>query len=176
MKPIVVFIGILAVLSSCHPKTVIYVQNHWPYCGGKLPDSSEVKGKYEGFSNHSFRVTEGAKKHIIRTNEFGYWKGRVDITQEFTLIDIDKTYSIEELKTKYPLPTNNGANEKPLYDYVTLEEWIWRCSMDYVSIGALCSKENLARNGKIDTLTVVINRTCFTGTNPIIKYIGPKPR
>jgi len=176
MKPIVVFIGILAVLSSCHPKTVIYVQNHWPYCGGKLPDSSEVNGKYEGFSNHSFQVTEGAKKKTIRTNEFGYWKGRIDITQAFTLIDIDKTYSIEELKTKYPLPTNNGANEKPLYDYVTLEEWIWRCSMDYVSIGALCSKENLARNGKIDTLTVVINRTCFTGTNPIIKYIGPKPR
>ena len=176
MKPIVVFIGILAVLSSCHPKTVIYVQNHWPYCGGKLPDSSEVNGKYEGFSNHSFRVTEGAKKHIIRTNEFGYWKGRIDITQAFTLIDIDKTYSIEELKTKYPLPTNNGANEKPLYDYLTPEEWVWHCSMDYVSIGALCSKENIARNGKIDTLMVVINRTCFTGTNPIIKYIGPKPR
>ena len=71
---------------------------------------------------------------------------------------------------------NNSANEKPLYDYLTPEEWFWRCSMDYVSIGALCSKENIARNGKIDTLMVVINRTCFTGTNPIIKYIGPKPR
>jgi len=167
---------VVGILFSCQPTIVIQVQNHWPFCGGKLPDSSEVNGKNEGFSNHAFQVTEGAKKKIIRTNEFGYWKGRMDIKQEFTLIDIDKTYSLEELKDKYPLPTNNSANEKPLYDYLTPEEWFWRCSMDYVSIGALCSKENIARNGKIDTLMVVINRTCFTGTNPIIKYIGPKHR
>lgn len=176
MKILVVFIGILTVLSSCHPKTVIYVQNHWPYCGGKLPDSTEMKGRNEGFSNHSFQITVGGKKKIIRTNEFGYWKGRLDVTQEFTLIDIDKTCSLEELIPKYPLPEISGATDQPLHAYLTPEEWFSRCSLDYVSIGALCSKENIARNGKIDTLAIVINRTCFTGTNPIIKYIGPKPK
>lgn len=176
MKIYVVLIGLLTVLSSCHPKTVIYVQNHWPYCGGKLPDSTEVNGKMEAFSNHSFRVTEGKKNKIIRTDEFGFWKGRLDVKEEVTIQDIDKTCSLEELKTKYPLPTTNSPTEQPLYAYLTPEEWLWRCSLDYVSIGPLCSKENIRRNGKIDTLTVVINRTCFTGTNPIIKYIGPKPR
>jgi len=160
MKIFVVFIGLLAVLSSCHPKTVIYVQNHWPYCGGKLPDSTEMKGRNEG----------------IRTDEFGFWTGRLDVKEEITIIDIDKTCSLEELKPKYPLPATSGATEQPLYAYLTPEEWFWRCSLDYVSIGALCSKENIARNGKIDTLAIVINRTCFTGTNPIIKYIGPKPK
>lgn len=164
------------VLTSCKPITIIHVQNHWPYCGGKLPNAQEEKGKFEGFSNHAFQVTEGGKKKIIRTDEFGYWKGRLDVTQEFTLIDLDKTCSLEELKAKYPLPTNNGENEKLLYDYLTPEEWYWRCSLDYVSVGGLCSKENLAKNGPIDTLSISIERTCFTGTNPIIKYIGPKPR
>lgn len=176
MKINVVLIGLLTVLSSCHPKTVIYVQNHWPYCGGKLPDSTEVNGKMEAFSYHSFRVTEGNKTKLISTDEFGFWKGRLDVTKEVTILDIDKTFSIEELKTKYPLPTTNSATELPLYAYLTPEEWFCRCSLDYFSFGALCSKENIKRNGKIDTLTVVINRTCFTGTNPIIKYIGPKPR
>jgi len=164
------------VFTSCQPITVIHVVNHWPYCGGKLPNSEEEKGKYEAFSNHSFQVTVGGKKKIIRTDEFGYWKGRLDVTQEFTLIDIDKTCSLEELMAKYPLPTAHGANEKPLYDYLTPEEWFLRCSLDYVSLGALYSKENIARNGKIDTLSISIERTCFTGTNPIIKYIGPKPK
>ena len=176
MKINVVLIGLLTVLSSCHPKTVIYVQNHWPYCGGKLPESSEVNGKNEGFSNHSFRVTEGNKTKLISTDEFGFWKGRINVNEEVTIQDIDKTFSLEELKPKYPLPANSGTTEEPMYAYLTPEEWFWRCSLDYVSIGALCSKENIARNGKIDTLSVVINRTCFTGTNPIIKYIGPKPR
>ncbi|MFM7596550.1 MAG: hypothetical protein ACKO4Y_10250 [Flavobacteriales bacterium] len=176
MKINVLLIGLLTVLSSCHPKTVIYIQNHWPYCGGKLPESSEVNGKNEGFSNHSFQVTVGGKKKIIRTNEFGFWKGRINVNEEVTIQDIDKICSLEELKTKYPLPANSGTTEEPMYAYLTPEEWSWRCSLDYVSIGALYSKENIKRNGKIDTLTVVINRTCFTGTNPIIKYIGPKPR
>ena len=164
------------VLTSCKPLTIIHVVNHWPYCGGKLPDSTEMKGRNEGFSNHSFHITEGGKKKIIRTDEFGYWKGRLDVKEEVTIQDIDKTSSLEELMLKYPLPTTQGPNEKPLYDYLTPEEWFWRCSLDYVSIGALCSKENIARNGKIDTLRISIERTCFTGTNPIIKYIGPKPR
>ena len=164
------------VFTACNPVTVIHVQNHWPYCGGKLPNPNEANGKYEGFSNHAFQITEGGKKKIIRTDEFGYWKGRLDITQEFTLIDLDKTCSLEELILKYPLPTTQGPNEKPMYAYLTPEEWFGRCSLDYVSIGALCSKENIARNGKIDTLRISIERTCFTGTNPIIKYIGPKPR
>lgn len=176
MKIFVVFFGLLTVLNSCHPKTVIYVQNHWPYCGGKLPDSTEMKGRNEGFSNHSFRVTEGNKTRLISTDEFGFWTGRLDVKEEITIIDIDKTFSLEELKPKYPLPATSGATEQPLYAYLTPEEWFWRCSLDYVSIGALCSKENIARNGKIDTLAIVINRTCFTGTNPIIKYIGPKPK
>ncbi len=176
MKINVVLIGLLTVLNSCHPKTVIYVQNHWPYCGGKLPDSAEVNGNMEAFCSHSFRVTEGNKTKLISTDEFGFWKGRLDVNKEVTILDIDKTFSIEELKTKYPLPTTNSATELPLYAYLTPEEWFCRCSLDYFSIGALCSKENIKRNGKIDTLTVVINRTCFTGTNPIIKYIGPKPR
>jgi hypothetical protein len=176
MKIFVVFIGLLTVLSSCHPKTVIYVQNHWPYCGGKLPDSTEIKGRNEVFSNHSFRVTEGNKTKLIRTDEFGFWKGRLNVTKEITIMDIDKTFSLAELKPKYPLPTTSSATEQPLYAYLTPEEWLLRCSLDYVSIGALCSKENIARNGKIDTIAVVINRTCFTGTNPIIKYIGPKPK
>lgn len=176
MKIFVVFVGLLTVLSSCQPKTVIYVQNHWPYCGGKLPDSTEMKGRNEGFSYHSFRVTVGNKTKLIRTDEFGFWTGRLNVKKEITITDIDKTFSLEELKAKYPLPATSGATEQPLYAYLTPEEWFLRCSLDYVSIGALCSKENIARNGKIDTLAIVINRTCFTGTNPIIKYIGPKPK
>jgi hypothetical protein len=176
MKNFVVFIGLLTVLSSCHPKTVIYVQNHWPYCGGKLPDSTEMNGMNEGFSYHSFQITEGNKTKLIRTDEFGFWKGRLDVSEEITIIDIDKTSSLDELKLKYPLPTSDNPTEQPVYAYLTPEEWLSRCSLDYVSIGALCSKENISRNGKIDTLQVVINRTCFTGTNPIIKYIGPKPK
>jgi hypothetical protein len=100
----------------------------------------------------------------------------LDVSEEITIIDIDKTSSLDELKLKYPLPTSDNPTEQPVYAYLTPQEWLSRCSLDYVSIGALCSKENISRNGKIDTLQVVINRTCFTGTNPIIKYIGPKPR
>ena len=176
MKNCVVFIGLLTVLSSCNPKTVIYVQNYWPYCGGKLPDSTEMNGRNEGFSYHSFQITEGNKTKLIHTDEFGYWKGRLDVSEEITIMDIDKTSSLDELKLKYPLPTSNSATEQPMYAYLTPEEWSRRCSVDYVSIGGLCSKENISRNGKIDTLRVSIHRTCFTGTNPIIKYIGPKPK
>jgi hypothetical protein len=164
------------ILTSCKPLTVIHVVNHWPYCGGKLPNPEEESGKFEGFSNHAFQVTEGGKKKIMYTDEFGYWKGRMDVSQEFTLIDIDKTCSLEELKAQYPLPSTTGENQKQLYEYLTPEEWLRRCSLDYVSLGALSSKENIAKNGPIDTLSISIERTCFTGINPIIKYIGPKPR
>ena len=109
MKIFVVFFGILTVLSSCHPKTVIYVQNHWPYCGGKLPDSTEMKGRNEGFSYHSFRVTEGNMTKLISTDEFGFWTGRLDVTKEITIMDIDKTFSFrrrgetkEESRTTKP--------------------------------------------------------------------------
>ena len=101
MKIFVVFVGLLTVLSSCQPKTVIYVQNHWPYCGGKLPDSTEMKGRNEGFSYHSFRVTVGNKTKLIRTDEFGFWTGRLNVKKEITITDIDKTFSLEERKTKY---------------------------------------------------------------------------
>jgi len=176
MKSKLYLSGFLLLLVSCKSTITIQVTNHWPYCGGKLPDSTEINGRNEGFSNHYFRVTEGNKIKTIRTDEFGLWKGRLNITKEITIMDIDKTFSLEELKLKYPLPTSDNATEQPVYAYVTPEEWLSRCSLDYVSIGALCSEENIARNGKIDPLQVVINRTCFTGTNPIIKYIGPKPR
>jgi hypothetical protein len=135
-----------------------------------------MNGRNEGFSYHSFQITEGNKTTLIRTDEFGYWKGRLDDTEEITIMDIDKTFSLAELKLKYPLPTSNSATEQPVYAYLTSEEWLRRCSVDYVSMGALSSKENISRNGKIDTLRVSIHRTCFTGTNPIIKYIGPKPK
>lgn len=176
MKGNLYLCGFLFLLVSCKSTITIKVTNHWPYCGGKLPDSTEMNGRNEGFSNHYFRVTEGNKIKTIRTDEFGLWKGRLNITKEITIMDIDKTFSLEELKLKYPLPTSDNATEQPVYAYLTPEEWLSRCSMDYVSIGALCSEENITKNGKIDTLQVVINRTCFTGTNPIIKYIGPKPR
>jgi hypothetical protein len=176
MKGILYLCSFLFLMVSCKSTITIPVTNHWPYCGGKLPDSTEINGRNEGFSYHSFRVTEGNKTKLIRTDEFGLWKGRLDVTKEITIMDIDKTFSLEELKSAYPLPTSSSSNDQPLYAYVTPEEWLSRCSLDYVSIGALCSEENIARNGNIDTLHVVINRTCFTGTNPIIKYIGPKPR
>jgi hypothetical protein len=174
MKGILYLCSFLFLMVSCKSTITIQVTNHWPYCGGKLPDSTEMNGRNEGFSYHSFRVTEGNKTKLIRTDEFGLWKGRLDVTKEITIMDIDKTFSLEELKSAYPLPTSNSSNEQPLYAYITPEEWLSRCSLDYVSIGALCS--NISRNRKIDTLQVVINRPCFTGTNPIIKYIGPKPR
>ena len=176
MKGNLYLCGFLFLLVSCKSTVTIQVTNHWPYCGGKLPDSTEMNGRNEGFSYHSFQITEGNKIKIIRTDEFGFWKGRLDVSEEITIIDIDKTSSLDELKLKYPLPTSDNPTEQPVYAYLTPEEWLSRCSLDYVSIGALCSKENISRNGKIDTLQVVINRTCFTGTNPIIKYIGPKPR
>ena len=176
MKGILYLCGFLFLMVSCKSTITIQVTNHWPYCGGKLPDSTEINGRNEGFSNHYFRVTEGNKIKTIRTNEFGLWKGRLNTRKEITIMDIDKTFSLEELKSAYPLPASNNSNEQPIYEFVTPEEWLSRCTQDYVSIGALCSEENMARNGKIDTLHVIINRTCFTGTNPIIKYIGLKPR
>ena len=176
MKGNLYLCGFLFLLVSCKSTITIQVTNHWPYCGGKLPDSTEMNGRNERFSYHSFQITEGNKTKIIRTDEFGLWKGRLDVTKEITIMDIDKTFSLEELKSAYPLPASNISNEQPIYEFVTPEEWLSRCSLDYVSIGALCSEENIASNGNIDTLHVVINRTCFTGTNPIIKYIGPKPR
>ncbi len=176
MKGILYLCSFLFLMVSCKSTITIQVTNHWPYCGGKLPDSTEINGRNEGFSNHYFRVTEGNKIKKIRTDEFGLWKGRLNTRKEITIMDIDKTFSLEELKSAYPLPASNISNEQPIYEFVTPEEWLSRCTLYYVSIGALCSEENIAKNGKIDTLHVIINRTCFTGTNPIIKYIGPKPR
>lgn len=165
------------VFTSCNKKIVIHVQNHWPYCGGKLPDALEAKGRTENFIEHTFTLIEENQQHSITTDKSGIWKGRLNLKKEILIIDSDKSLSLEELKAKYPLTFQHDSKEGANYRYFTSAEWYdWRSSADYMSITEKKMNSDFPKKGLQDTLRITIPRSCFTGTNPIIQYVGPIPK
>jgi hypothetical protein len=166
---IVIAVFIFLNLTACKNSITIHFKYHWPYCGGKMPDSSEINGHFENAQFHSFLlVANKDKARLIATDENGMCKMRIKPNKAFSIFDIDKNQGYDELKRLYPLLDSN------YYRYLSEKEWqAWKEIPDFKTIGI--TKES-KRNGMVDTIDVVMKKTCFTGTNPIILYIGPNPR
>lgn len=161
-----IFLFPLSLLFSCNENVVIQGYYHWPYCGGKIPDSSEIGGRYEALAHHSFQLQHEKQPYKrITLNAQGIWQGRLAHTK-CSLLDEDKLLSYEDLKRKYPLPEFNGHVEQSPYRYLDEKAWEqWRAQVDFEAV--IIDR---------DTLHFVVHRSCFVGTNPIIEYVGPKPR
>jgi len=160
----VVFLWAICLISSssCGVRTVFEIQVHWPYCGGKLPNSSEINGTYVSFQNHNFVLLQANHSREIRTDASGVWRGRVIRGKPYRVYDADKTYSFNVLKGIYTL----GAQKDSNYRYFSEDEWLqWKNTADFTST-----------NAKRDTTLITLNRACFVGFNPIITYVGPSPR
>ncbi len=154
------------VIVGCTPLVTIKVVNHWPYCGGLLPTEQQRLGQYAPFTAHDFTIISGKYLIDFTTNEMGEWTGKIKRNVKFEIYDKDKSLSFIELKLKYKLQGDSGSNN---YRYLEEKEWqTWKTQSDYAW------KENAAFTS--DTMHLVINRSCFVGTNPVITYIGPRPR
>lgn len=160
-------IGVV-VLISCQSALVIHFENHQPYCGGKKPTEEESLGQTQICANKTYYLVKDQnvkqKMKAITSKQDGNWNGRVSFKNRIDLYDADKFLSLESLMAKYPLldPENyRYFNEKELSN--------WRQAKDGTIL-----KNSLNKTEKMVNITK--EKGCFVGDNPIIIYIGPKPR
>ncbi len=166
MKQLLLLIPFTMLITACKPLVRIHVSYHLPYCGGKLPNEAEAQGEILPMANHGYIVKEPLlyppKEKIIYTDSAGNWTGKLSRNTQFILIDIEKTLDDVTLKRKHPL------QDSILYAYLTEKEIMtWRLENDGVFSVEKTQKE---------VVRFLIERPCFVGSNPIIRYQGPRPR
>lgn len=166
MKQLLLLIPFTMLITACKPLVRIHVSYHVPYCGGKLPNEAEAQGEILPMANHGYIVQEPLlyppKEKIIYTDSAGNWTGKLSRNTQFILIDIEKTLDDVTLKRKHPL------QDSILYAYLTEKEIMtWRLENDGVFSVEKTQKE---------VVRFLIERPCFVGSNPIIRYQGPRPR
>ena len=166
MKQLLLLIPFAMLITACNPLVKIHVSYHVPYCGGKLPNESEAQGEILPMANHGYIVQESllhpAKEKIIYTDSAGNWTGKLSRNTRFILVDIEKTLDDVTLKRTHPL------QDSILYTYLTEKEIMkWRLENDGVFSVEKTQKE---------VVRFLIERPCFVGSNPIIRYQGPRPR
>ena len=171
MKQLLLLIPLTLLITACNSLVKINVCYHAPYCGGKLPNETEAMGQIIPMENHGFLLTERSSGKTMKqppktktffTDSLGNWTGRMSTNKQFALTDLDKACDIDALKRKYPL--NDSVN----YAYLSEKEIIiWRNSNE-----GFFSVQKATKT----PIFFLIERPCFVGSNPIIRYRGAKPR
>lgn len=141
------------------------IEIHKPYCGGAKPTPEMAQGTKEPYGNATFYVktqmNNDKKTQTVlkfKTDKEGNYKFKIK-KGTYIVIHEDKVLSFEQYKEKYGKSSDQyleyigDQNAKEQYEH-----------LDF-SIDIQSKKEYY----------YAFKTRCFSGLNPLLRYIGPKP-